>query len=328
MGFLVDGRVKPGHDEKGHTEMLAIVNTSNGPEPVAIREVAEPQLRANEALVAVHAFSLNRGELRLFQVRPEGWRPGQDIAGVVLRAASDGSGPAAGTRVVALCDWEGWAERAAVPIQRMAPIADAVSFAAAAALPVAGLTALRALRHGAPLLGKRVLVTGAAGGVGNLAVQLAARSGARVTAIVGNAERGRILDGLGASEIVTAIEDARGRFGLILESAGGASLKAAIERVEARGTIVVFGNSSGEPTEITFRDFAEHQNARIQAFHYFTSEPEERFGPDLALLAGLIADGSLKPRIAEHGWRDIARIGPLLRDRRIPGKAVFHIEQN
>ncbi len=307
--------------------MLAIVNTPAGPEPVAIREVAEPDLRANEALVAVHAFSLNRGELRLFQVRPEGWRPGQDIAGVVVRAASDGSGPAAGTRVVALCDWEGWAERAAVPTHRAAPIADNVSFAAAAALPVAGLTALRALRHGAPLLGKRVLITGAAGGVGNLAVQLAARSGARVTAIVGNAERGRVVDGLGAAEIVTTIAAAQGRFALILEAAGGASLKAAIERVEHRGTVVVFGNSSGEPTPINFRDFAEHQNARIQGFHYFTSEAEERFGPDLALLAGLIADGSLGPRIAEHGWRDIPRVGTLLRDRQIPGKAVFHIEQ-
>ena len=307
--------------------MLAIVNSPAGPEPVAIREVAEPEPRPNEAEVAVHAFSLNRGELRLFQVRADGWRPGQDIAGVVLRAAADGSGPAAGTRVVALCDWEGWAERAAVPTHRIAPIAENVSFAAAASLPVAGLTALRALRHGAPLLGKRVLITGAAGGVGNLAVQLAARSGARVTAIVGNVERGRVLDGLGAAEIVTSIEAAEGRFGLILEAAGGASLKAAIDLIDHRGTVVVFGNSSGEPTPLNFRDFAEHQNARIQAFHYFTSEPEERFGPDLALLAGLIAEGSLRPRIAEHGWRDIARVGALLRDRQIPGKAVFHIEQ-
>src|SRR5579872_4402078 len=185
--------------------MLAVVNTPGGREPVAIREVAEPEPRPNEALVAVHAFSLNRGELRLFQVRPEGWRPGQDIAGIVLRAAADGSGPAAGTRVVALCDWEGWAERAAVPSHRMAPIADNVSFAAAAALPVAGLTALRSLRHGAPLLGKRVLITGAAGGVGNLAVQLAVGSGARVTAVVGNRERAHVLDGVGLTEIVTDI---------------------------------------------------------------------------------------------------------------------------
>jgi len=307
--------------------MLAVVNTPSGPEPVAIREIAEPELRPNEALVAVHAFSLNRGELRLFQVRPEGWRPGQDIAGVVLRQAADGSGPAAGARVVALCDWEGWAERAAVPSHRIAPIADNVSFAAAASLPVAGLTALRSLRHGAPLLGKRVLVTGAAGGVGNLAVQLAVHSGARVTAIVGSPERARILDGLGTAAIVTRIEDAAGRFALILEAAGGASLKAAIERVDHRGTVVVFGNSSGEPTEFNFRDFAEHQNARIQAFHYFTSESEERFGPDLALLAALVADGSLNPRVDEHDWRELAHIGPLLRNRQIPGKAVFRIEQ-
>lgn len=308
-------------------KMLAVVNTPAGPEPVAIREIAEPEPKPNEALVAVHAFSLNRGELRLFQVRPEGWRPGQDIAGIVLRAADDGSGPAAGTRIVGLCDWHGWAERAAVPSHRLAPIADAVSFAAAAALPVAGLTALRTLRHGAPLLGKRVLITGAAGGVGNLAVQLAARSGALVTAIVGNPERARVVEGLGAAEIVTDIEQAEGRFALILEAAGGRSLKAAIERVEAKGTVVIFGNSSGEPTEIDFRLFGEHQNARIQAFHYFTCEGEDRFAPDLALLAALVADGSLRPIVSEYDWREINRVGPLLRGRQVSGKAVFHIER-
>src|SRR3954449_5962651 len=178
--------------------MLAIVNTPSGPEPVAIRQVAEPEPRPNEALVAVHAFSLNRGELRLFQARPEGWRPGQDIAGVVLRAAADGSSPPADTRVVGLCDWHGWADRAVVPVHRVAPIADNVSFAAAAALPVAGLTALRTLRHGAPLLGKRVLITTDPGGVGTLAVQLAARSGARVTAVVGRAERAAGMKEFGA----------------------------------------------------------------------------------------------------------------------------------
>lgn len=305
--------------------MLAVVNTPNGPEPVAIHEVTEPEPKPNEALVAVHAFSLNRGELRLFQARPEGWRPGQDIAGTVLRQAADGSGPRAGARIVGLCDWEGWAERAAVPSHRMAVLADNVSFAAAAALPVAGLTALRTLRHGAPLLGKRVLVTGAAGGVGNLAVQLAARSGARVTAVVGSPDRARVLDGLGAVEIVTRIEDAQGSYALILEGAGGPSLTAAIERIEAKGTIVVYGNSSAAPTEIDFRQFGEHQNARLQAFHYFTCEPEDRFAPDLALLAALVADGSLEPQIVEHDWRELPRIGPLLRGRQIAGKAVFRV---
>ena len=131
----------------------------------------------------------------------------------------------------------------------------------------------------------------------------------------------------GAEAIVTAIDQAEGRFGLILEAAGGASLAAAIARVEAKGTIVIFGNSSGEPTSINFRDFAEHPNARIQSFSYFTSEAEERFAPDLALLASLVGDGSLKLALVESSWRDLARVGPELRERRIAGKAVFRIDQ-
>ena len=304
--------------------MLAVVNTPNGSAPVAIREVPEPQPASNEAIVEVRAFSLNRGELRLFQIRPEGWRPGQDISGVVVHPAANGASPGAGARVVALADNAGWAERAAVPAHRMAILPDNVLLEEAAALPVAGLTALRTLRHGAPLLGKRVLITGAAGGVGHLATQIAARSGARVTAIVGGPERGRHLRG--ADEIVQGIDNVQGSFALILEAAGGSSLAAAITHIEAKGTIVVFGNSSGEATPLSFRDFAEHPNARIQSFSYFTSEAEERFAPDLALLASLIADGSLKPHLVERSWRELAEIGPQLRDRRIAGKAVFHVD--
>jgi NADPH2:quinone reductase len=307
--------------------MLSLVNTPNGTAPVEIQELPEPKPAPNEALVAVHAFSLNRGELTLLRVRPAGWRPGQDIAGTVLEAAADGSGPKPETRVVALLDWHGWAEHAAVPVSRLAALPDKVSFAQAAALPVAGITALRTLRHGAPLLGKRVLITGAAGGVGNLAVQLAVRSGARVTGIVGSRDRGAMVASLGAQEIVDSIDQAQGNFGLILESVGGASLAAAIKKLAPRGVVVIFGNSSGEPTQISFRDFGTANNARIQAFHSFASGPEEEFAPDLGLLTSLVADGSLKPQIgAERSWRDLNQTLDELRDRHIAGKAVFRIE--
>ena len=75
--------------------MLAFVNTPSAPLPVALREVADPQPAADEALGEVHAFSVNRGELFLLTMRPEGWRLGQDVAGVVVQAAADGSGPKA-----------------------------------------------------------------------------------------------------------------------------------------------------------------------------------------------------------------------------------------
>jgi NADPH:quinone reductase len=307
--------------------MLAVVNTPNGNAPVELRQTPEPAPGRHEALVAVQAFSLNRGELRSFRNAEEGWIPGQDISGIVLRQAADGSGPPAGARIVALMDEFGWAERVAVPTQRIAVLPDTVSFAAAAALPVAGLTALRTLRHGAPLLGKRVLITGAAGGVGHLAVQLAARSGARVTAVAGRPERTAGLGELGASDVVVGIEQAQGRFGLILESAGGASLATALRLVDANGAVVVFGNSSGEMTSISFADFRGGQNARLQSFFSFTSGPEEQFVPDLALLVSLVADRSLTPQTGpERNWRDIARVADELRNRRIGGKAVFRVE--
>jgi len=307
--------------------MLGLVNTPNGKSPVELRELPEPQSLRNEALVEVSAFSLNRGELRSFRNNEEGWVPGQDVAGVVLRQAEDCSGPPTGARIVALMDEFGWAQRAAVPSHRMAALPDNVSFAQAATLPVAGLTALRTLRRGEPLLGKRVLITGAAGGVGTIAVQLASHMGAHVTAVVGRPERAEGIKALGAVDVIQGIDNAQGRFALILESAGGASLARAIQLVEAKGTVVVYGNSSGDPTMISFADFRSAQNSRVQSFHYFTSEAEDRFAPDLALLVSLIADGSLKPRIGvECSWRDIAQVAEQLRDRRVSGKAVLLVD--
>lgn len=305
--------------------MKALVNTPKGAAPVELRDVAEPAPGAQEALIAVHAFSLNRGELTLMRIRPEGWQPGQDVSGIVLKPAADGSGPKEGTRVVGILDWHGWAERAAVSTHRLAALPDKVSFAQAAALPVAGLTALRTLRHGAPLVGRRVLITGAAGGVGNLAVQIAAASGAEVTAIARGA-RGEPLKALGAQAVIDDIAQAQGKFALILESAGGASLKAALGLLEPKGTVVVFGNSSGEETTLSFRDFGAANNSRIQSFHSFASGPEEAFAPDLALLAGLIGPGKLAPQIEEHSWRDFARVAQALGERRVQGKAIFRVD--
>jgi NADPH2:quinone reductase len=307
--------------------MLGLVTTMNETAPVELRELAEPQPQRNEALVAVHAISLNRGELRSVRNNGEGWVPGQDVGGVVLKQAEDGSGPPAGARVVALTDEFGWAQRVAVPGHRMAVLADNVSFAQAATLPVAGLTALRTLRQGAPLLGKRVLITGAAGGVGTIAIQLAARSGARVTAVVGRADRAAGMKEFGAFDVIEGIDKAQGRFGLILESAGGASLAHAVKLVEAKGIVVVYGNSSGEPTTLSFADFRGAPNSRVQSFSYFYSESEDRFAPDLALLASLVADGSLKPQIgAERSWRDFTAVAGQLRDRRVAGKAVLLVD--
>ena len=304
--------------------MKALVTTLDLAAPMAIRDVPDPVPTLHQALVAVKAFSLNRGELHSIVRNGVGWIPGQDVAGIVVRPATDGSGPQVGSRVVALTDELGWAELAAVEGHRMAVLPDNVSFASACTLPVAGLTALRCVRLGGAIMGRRVLITGAAGGVGTLAVQIAAHSGAHVTAVVGHADRAAGLREMGAAAIVEGIENATGRYWLILESGGGASLSAAVKLVEPRGTVAVYGNSAAADTTIGFGDFRGAQNARIQSFFYFTSEPEEQFAPDLALLVSMVAAGHLNPVIgAERSWSDFAEMADALRARRIAGKVVF-----
>ncbi|MDX8514359.1 zinc-binding dehydrogenase [Mesorhizobium captivum] len=304
--------------------MLALALSSDRPDRLKLTQVDEPNCNGNEALVAVHATSLNRGELRLLSIRSDGWIPGQDIVGIVERAAADGSGPTAGTRVAALVDQAGWAEHVAVPTDRLAALPDAVSFAAAATLPVAGTTALRTLRHGGDLTGQQVLITGASGAVGRFQIQIAREQGASVTAIA-SAQHHDDLRRLGAEQVVEAIELADGPFSLITESVGGESLAHAIERVAPGGTIVMFGSSSGELTPVGFRQFVPgHEGARLQTFAYYTSG--SAIGADIASLLALVAAGRLETRVAlTLPWTDIGQALDALRQRSFSGKAVLTI---
>ncbi|TGS19344.1 oxidoreductase [Mesorhizobium sp. M2E.F.Ca.ET.209.01.1.1] len=304
--------------------MLALCISADSSNRLKLAKVDEPNCNANEALVAVHATSLNRGELRLLGIRPDGWIPGQDIVGIVEGAAVDGSGPAAGTRVAALVDQAGWAERVAVPTDRLAVIPDSVSFASAATLPVAGTTALRTLRHGGDLAGQRVLITGASGAVGRFQIQIARGQGASVTAVAA-ARHAEDLRELGAEQVVGSIEQAEGLFSLITESVGGESLTHAIERVAPGGTIVMFGSSSGELSPVGFRQFVPgHEGARLQTFAYYTSG--SAIGADIAALLDLVAAGRLETRVAMTvPWTEIGQALDALRQRSFSGKAVLTV---
>lgn len=305
--------------------MLALVNAPQAPDRIEFRELSDPIPKEDEALIGVAAFSLNRGELALLASRPEGWRPGQDIAGTVIQPARSGVGPSAGTRVVGLVENAGWAQKVAVPASRLAALPGAVSFEQAAALPIAGLTALRTVRLGGFLLGRRVLVTGASGGVGHLAVQIATLAGAQVTAVA-RAEHADTLRRLGAQHVVAATDQAEGTFDHILESLGGSSLEAAVAHVASAGTIVLFGNSVRQESKLDFMHFRGHENARLQTYFSYASGSPADAGRDLGFLAELVAEHRLEVELGRvANWRDITSVLAELRDRKIAGKAILQV---
>jgi NADPH:quinone reductase len=307
--------------------MLALVAAPERPGGIELREVAEPDAAPDEAVVAVEAVSLNRGEVKAVRVAADGTRAGWDVAGTVLRAAVDGSGPREGARVVGLVSGGGWAQRVAVPTGFLAPIPDALPTTAAATLPVAGLTALHTLYTGGLTESKRVLVTGASGGVGRFAVQIAAHSGGAVTAVVGSESRGAGLYALGAERISVGMPN-DGEYDIILESVGGDSLARALKIVAPGGCIVSFGCSSGAATTFEVPTFFRRHGARLCGFVLI---PElQRTGSavhDLVNLADQLATGHLDAQIElELDWRAAADAFDALLDRRLAGKAVLLVE--
>ncbi len=304
--------------------MRALVSKQSAPF-AELAEIPDPTPLPDEALVEVRAISLNRGETRRLQQLEAGTVTGWDLAGTVRRAAQDG-GPPEGARVVGLMNAGAWAELAAVKVERLAELPDGISFEEAAALPVAGLTALRTLEIAGFMLQKRVLVTGASGGVGRFAIQLAKLAGAHVSGI---ARRTEGLTQLGADEIASEIDLEGPTYDAIIDGVGGPVLGAAIQRVAPGGTIVSFASTVTDPVSYPSRElFARAPGARLYGFYLFADADHTRnAGADLRRLANLVAEKRLDPQIdLTLSWSDAGEAIEALLERRVNGKAVLRVK--
>jgi NADPH:quinone reductase len=293
---------------------------------VAMRDADLPAPDPHEAVVAVEAFSVNRGEILLLAAgRTDGH--GKDVAGRVVAPAADGSGPPAGARVVAHLDGGGWAERVNVDTGRLVVLPDAVSAREAAALPLAGLTALRLLRIVEEERAARVLLTGASGGVGHFFTELAAAAGVAVTAVSRDVERGARLLALGAEQVVTDVAGAGTGFDVALDSVGGSVTGQALAALRPDGLLVWFGQASGQPAALDFfAVMAGPVDVRLRNFLYWREA--ERDQEDLAALVDLVARGRLHPEIGlTASWHDAPRTLAAVRDRRVRGNAVLVVDE-
>jgi NADPH:quinone reductase-like Zn-dependent oxidoreductase len=310
--------------------MKAVVADAQARGNLTISEIANPSADSTEALIRVRAFSLNRGEVRRAQDASAGTQIGWDVVGVVETAARDGSGPAIGQRVVGFSKrLQGWAELVALPTRDMAAIPDAVSDADAATLPVAGLTALYCLERCHRLLGTRVLVTGATGGVGYFACQLAQMMGASVTAQLRRSDHQDLVTALGVETIISAegaeIADLDS-FRAIIDGVGGDMLGHLLGKLDERGRAILYGVSAGSDGAIPIRHLMFTGDGRVEGFHLYRESEIESASKGLDRLLTLVAAGRLKTLISiNDDWHKAGETAEKLIARDFVGKAVLTV---
>lgn len=304
--------------------MRALVYDPDAPEGIRLAMAPNPTLTASQVLVRVQAVSLNFGEVAFMAERSQpGAVSGWDAAGVVVESALDGSGPPVGTRVVTFAATGGWAELRAAETADLAVLPDSVDVGEASVLPVAGVTALQALRRLGAVLGRRVLITGASGGVGRMAVQLAALAGAQVIASVGKPARAEGLAEIGADEVVVGLEDITEPVFGVLDNVGGTMLGKAFNLLDEGGCVQAIGVASGQPTVLAD---LEQQRIKRDRTRLETFRVRRPFGSDLNFLMGLLEKGKLDPQIGWRGsWERAPEAAAALLGRRVLGKAVLDV---
>lgn len=290
-----------------------------------LADVPAPEPSDSEALVEVVSASLNPTDLHRARHAAPGTVLGYDAAGTVVKAAADGSGPAAGARVTGLGMNGTWAEFAAMPTSQLAVVPDGMDMEAAATLPLAGVSALRALRAVGPVLGRRLLVTGATGAVGAFAVQLAAVAGAsEVLAAARNAAALPRLRELGATVAVDRLTAELGLVHGVVDNVGGPVLAQAFGLTAAGGTVVSVGRASGQDTVFAADDLMGDWGRSGRTVRtFFLPEEGAELGSDISFLLGLTDQGRLHPSVDHR--EDLRGELAVLRSGERRGKVVLRI---
>lgn len=299
---------------------------------LVVRNVNPAPAKSGEVTIRVTAISLNRGEVkRALTVMPTGTCPGWDFVGVIGDDHNVRGAPAVGTRVVGILPIGAWAHQVNAPLNVIAAVPDEVCDAHAASLPVAGLTALHALRKGGLLLGKKVLVDGASGGVGHIAIQLAAACGAQVYSHIRQAKHEALVSAASTGGVIVgetlAAAGPFGPFDLVVDGIGGSALSAGLTMLRRNGVCVTYGATEGEDVRfdstVFFRASGTTLKALVLGDDLAATEPA---ADGLVILLGLVKAGRLRPHIGiEAPWTDVADIARQLIERRFSGKAVLHL---
>ena len=328
--------------------MRAIVQDRFGPpEVLRLADVDPPEVRPGDVLVRVRAAGLNpydwhmlRGDPLIARLIPGGTgltRPrrrvaGLDAAGIVAAAGADVRGLSAGDEVLGFCPGA-FAGYARAEAGKVVPKPASLTFEQAAAIPIAATTALRGIQEvGRVRAGHRVLVNGAAGGVGSFAVQIAAAPGAEVTGVC-STRNAALVRSLGAAHVIdyTTGDFTRepGRYDVILDNVGNQPLGRLRRALAPAGTLVL--NGGGSPGHVVGPIGAMLRAAAVNGFVgqrlRFLPTREDR--AELAAITTLIEGGKLRPVVDRtYPLADTAQGSRHAEGGHARGKAVITVAEN
>ncbi|WP_020134581.1 NADP-dependent oxidoreductase [Streptomyces sp. 351MFTsu5.1] len=302
---------------------ITVRDRKAGTDGLTLEDLPRPNAAENDVILRVHAAGFTRGELDW----PATWTdragrdrtpsvPGHEVSGVVTELGYGTTGLTVGQRVFGPTDWTrdgSLAEYVAVEARNLAPLPADIDHTTAAALPISGLTAWQGLfDHGRLTTGQTVLIHGAAGGVGSIAVQLAREAGARVVGTGRGADRDTVLD-LGAHtflDLETERLEDTGQVDVVLDVIGGDVLDRSAALVRPGGTLV----SIAQPPAVRPDD------ARAV---FFVVEPDRA---RLVDLAQRLRDGRLRVRVGSV--RPLAEAPDAFSARqRVPGRTIIRVAE-
>lgn len=305
-----------------------------GPEVLTLEKAPLPPMGPKEVRLAVKAASLNAADLHILRASPFPVRfatglfspriatLGADVAGIVEAVGPEVHGFKPGDRVfgdLSGCGFGGLATHARAPERALAPMPENLTFAQAAAVPMAAVTARKGLIDvGRLKAGEKVLVRGASGGVGHFAVQLAVALGARVTAMA-RKEKLAMVRTLGAHEVVTTDEEAGRGYDLILDAAAFQPFETMKPLLSPTGRYVLVGGSDQALFRLMLRG-PFHSRRGGQRFRNYLSSAD---AVALREWIPLLVAGTVKPHLhAQVPLAEASRAFRLLEGREVMGKVV------
>jgi len=322
------------------------------PEVLELREVDDPVSAAGEVLVRVRAIGLNFADCAArMGVYPNVPRPplvpGMEVAGEVVALGAGVTGPPLGTRVAAVPIFGGHAELVRTRATHVRPLPSGIGVVEGASLAVTGLTADHALfTVGRLRAGERVAITAAAGGVGTVAVQLAAGAGARVLAVASTAPKRELAASLGAQETCSyqAYATAVGSgVDVVLDSVGGWLFRPGWRALRGDGRYVLFGFAAAVSAtrvrwlralvellrmgliipSLTVSPCRTLAGFNLSLVPQLAAELQERF----ARLEAMVTAGDLRPVVgAVFPFAELPRAHAHLQSRGSVGKVVVTLD--